>query len=65
MEAVLVIATLAQRWRMRLVPGFRAEPRPMITLRQKYGMQMELEERRAATSLRKAAAASEPVKSVE
>jgi cytochrome P450 len=65
MEAVLVIATLAQRWRMRLVPGFRAEPRPMITLRQKYGMQMELEERRAATSLRKAAAASEPVELVE
>ena len=55
-EAILVIATLAQRWRMRLVPGFRAEPKPMITLRQKYGMQMLLEERRKLPSHLRAAA---------
>lgn len=66
MEAVLVIATLAERWRLRLVPGFRVEPKPMITLRQKYGMQMELEERRATSSRRRAAAAAtEPVESIE
>jgi cytochrome P450 len=65
MEAVLVIATLAERWRMRLVPGFRVEPKPMITLRQKYGMQMEIEERRATATRRRAAAATEPVESIE
>jgi cytochrome P450 len=65
MEAVLVIATLAERWRMRLVPGFRVEPKPMITLRQKYGMQMEIEERRSTATRRRAAAATEPVESIE
>lgn len=45
MELVLVIATLAQRWRMRLAPGARVVPQPLITLRPKYGMPMLLEER--------------------
>jgi cytochrome P450 len=40
MEGVLLIATLAGRWRMRLVPNHRAEPLPVITLRPKYGMRM-------------------------
>jgi cytochrome P450 len=40
MEGVLLIATLAQRWRMRLVPGHRVEPQPLITLRPRYGMRM-------------------------
>ena len=32
-EGVLLIASLAQRWRMRLVPGFVPTPEPLITLR--------------------------------
>lgn len=45
MEGVLVIATLAQRWKMRLVPGHRVKLQPSITLRPKYGMQMIIERR--------------------
>lgn len=44
-EAALVIATLAQRWRMRLVPGHRVVLRPLINLRPKYGIRMVLEPR--------------------
>ena len=33
MEGVLLIATLAQRWRFRLAPGQRIEAQPLITLR--------------------------------
>jgi len=47
MEAVLVMATLAQRWKLRLVPGHRVEPQPLITLRSKYGMRMQVEARAA------------------
>ena len=45
MEAILVLATLAQRWRMTLAPGHRVEVYPLITLRAKYGMRMNLERR--------------------
>jgi cytochrome P450 len=42
MEGVLVLATFLQKWRLRLVPGQRVEPQPLITLRPKYGMRMEI-----------------------
>ncbi|MGA2647100.1 MAG: cytochrome P450 [Candidatus Sulfotelmatobacter sp.] len=45
MEGVLVLATLAQRWKLRLSPGHRVEPQPLITLRPKYGMLMQVEPR--------------------
>lgn len=45
MEGVLVIATLAQYWRMELVPGHPIEPQPLITLRPKFGMRMLLQRR--------------------
>ena len=45
MEASLVIATLAQQWKPRLVPGHPVEPRALITLRPKHGMKMYLEKR--------------------
>jgi cytochrome P450 len=45
MEGVLILATLAQKWKLRLVPGHRIEPQPLITLRPKYGMRMEVEPR--------------------
>lgn len=40
MEMTLVLATLAQRWRLRLVPRQMIEIQPKITLRPKYGMRM-------------------------
>lgn len=45
MEGVLILATLAQKWKLRLAPGHRIEPQPLITLRPKYGMPMEIEPR--------------------
>ncbi len=47
-EGVLLIATIAQHWRMRLAAGERVEPKPMITLRPRGGMRMVVERRRAA-----------------
>ena len=43
MEGILLIATLAQNWRMRLAPNHRVEPFAVITLRAKHGMRMTLE----------------------
>lgn len=45
MEGVLLLATLARRWRPRLVPGHPVVPRPLITLRPRYGIRMSLEPR--------------------
>ena len=45
-EAMLVLATIAQRYRLHLKPGFPVEPQGLITLRARYGMQMILERRR-------------------
>ncbi len=45
MEGVLLLATIAQRWRLRLVPGHRVETKALITLRAKYGMQMTIQSR--------------------
>lgn len=50
MEGVLIIATLTQEWRMRLVPGHSVELQPLITLRPKHGMRMTLERRKPALS---------------
>jgi cytochrome P450 len=38
MEGVLMLATIAQKWRLRFVPGQRVEVQPKITLRPKYPM---------------------------
>ncbi|MFN7946279.1 MAG: cytochrome P450 [Blastocatellia bacterium] len=45
MEGVLVLTTLAQRWKPRLAPGHPIELHPLITLRPKHGMKMTLEQR--------------------
>ena len=42
MEARLLLATIMQRYSPALVPGHRVEPRPMVTLHAKFGMQMVL-----------------------
>lgn len=46
MEGVLLIATLASQWQMRLSPGAAVEPQPLITLRPKHPVQMILKRRR-------------------
>lgn len=50
LESTLTLATLAQRWHMRLVPGHPIALRPLITLRPKYGMRMTLVRRVAQRS---------------
>jgi cytochrome P450 len=45
MEAILILATLAQGWRLRLVPNQRITPQPRITLRPSPGIRMTLERR--------------------
>jgi cytochrome P450 len=45
MEGILLLATIAQQWRMRLLPGQVVDIQPLITLRPKYGMRMTLERR--------------------
>jgi cytochrome P450 len=45
MEGVLLIAAIARKWRMRLVPGHPVEVQPLITLRPKHGMRMILQKR--------------------
>jgi cytochrome P450 len=45
MEAQLVLATIAQRYRLCLLPGHPVVPEAKITLRPRYGMQMTLQHR--------------------
>jgi cytochrome P450 len=40
MEGVLLLATIARRWRLRLVPGAVVEPRAVVTLRPRDGLPM-------------------------
>ena len=42
MEATLLLAAIAQRFRLRMVPGHKVVPLPSITLRPKYGIKMSL-----------------------
>ena len=46
MEAMLILATIAQKYRLRLVPGHPVVPLASITLRPRYGVRVALEERR-------------------
>ncbi|HJQ34581.1 MAG TPA: cytochrome P450 [Pyrinomonadaceae bacterium] len=45
MEAVLVLATIARRFRLRLVHGRAVEPFPAVSLRPKDGVRMKVEKR--------------------
>ena len=45
MELVLVLATIAQRWRFDLMPGHPVVPHAAVTLRPKYGMKMTARDR--------------------
>jgi cytochrome P450 len=42
MEGVLLLATIAQRWRFNLFPNQIIEPKPQITLRTRHGVKMIL-----------------------
>jgi cytochrome P450 len=44
-EGILVLATLAQRWRLSLLPSPPVQPVPLITLRPRYGIPVRLERR--------------------
>jgi cytochrome P450 len=45
MEGILLIATLAQRWQMRMVANHPVKLNPVITLRPRHGMRMTLRKR--------------------
>jgi cytochrome P450 len=45
MEAVLLLATIAQRFRLRAVPGHEVIPVPSFTLRPKHGIRMTIKRR--------------------
>jgi cytochrome P450 len=45
LEAAIVIATLAQKFRYRLVPGHPVVAEPLVTLRTRHGIQMTIQAR--------------------
>ncbi|HEY0320787.1 MAG TPA: cytochrome P450 [Pyrinomonadaceae bacterium] len=45
MEAQVIIATVAQNYRLELVPGYTVEPEASVTLRPRYGIMMKLRQR--------------------
>ncbi|MFN0119297.1 MAG: cytochrome P450 [Blastocatellia bacterium] len=45
MEAVLILATIAQKYKLSLVPGQTIRPVPSITLRPEHGIHVRLEKR--------------------
>ena len=45
MEGVLLVATLAQKWKLNLMPEQKIGLNPLMTLRPKYGMKMQIEKR--------------------
>jgi cytochrome P450 len=44
-EAIIVLATIAGRWRLRLDPDHAIEPLPLITLRTRHGVRAKAEPR--------------------
>lgn len=44
-EGILLLATLARKWKLRLQPEQKIGLKAMITLRPKYGMRMKIEKR--------------------
>jgi cytochrome P450 len=45
MEGILLLASVAQKWRFKLVPGHKVATAALITLRAKHGMRMVAERR--------------------
>jgi cytochrome P450 len=44
-ELILVVSTIAQRWKLRLVPGHPVAPQAVVTLRLKHGLKMTVHAR--------------------
>ena len=44
-EAVVILSTIAQRYRLELLPGQKVEPLARITLRPRYGLKMKIVKR--------------------
>ena len=61
MEATLLLATMAQHFRIRLVSGHPIVPMPSITLRPRYGIRATLEARDAMSTRAHAEPAAAPV----
>ena len=45
LESALVLATIAQKYRFKLVPGHPVIPDPLVTLRAKHGIRMTFHSR--------------------
>ena len=50
MEATLILATIAQKFRLRLVPGHPVVPLASITLRPRHGVRVTLESRQGSAA---------------
>jgi cytochrome P450 len=61
MEAVLLLAAIARRYRLTLLPGHRVTPLASITLRPEHGVRMRLHARPAARSASTAGSTEEGV----
>lgn len=61
MEGVLLLATIAQRWRFKLVPGHPIASSALITLRAKHGMKMVAERRNPVATSPSSSTQSRPV----
>jgi cytochrome P450 len=59
-EAQMILARIAQRFRLELVPGHRVELDPVVTLRPRRGLPMRLRLQRAADALRDGEGAAPP-----
>jgi cytochrome P450 len=64
-EAQVVLATIAQRYRVRLAPGHVVQPIGLITLRPKNGIWVTLEPRMSAAVIARAAHRRRPQASLE
>ena len=49
MEMILILATLAQRWKLRLDPHQSVIPQPLVTLQPKHSLTMTVFQRREQT----------------
>ena len=45
LEAQLILATIAQRYRLHLLPGHQVEPQVLLSMRPRHGLPMTLLER--------------------
>ncbi len=43
-EGILLLATIARKWKLRMLPEQKISLQPMITLRPKYGMRMQCQD---------------------